>query len=126
MGKKATILISDISSGKYDHIFKNLYVDDDIIPAEKSRFIQALESFISIYGDLEAEIYSAPGRSEISGNHTDHQRGKVLATSVNIDAIAVCSPSSDNFVHFKSEGYTTISVDITNPQTSFHLTQTGL
>lgn len=115
MANKATSIISNINSGTYDSTFKKLYVDEEIIPEEKNRYIRAIESFIELYGDLDIEIYSAPGRSEIGGNHTDHQRGKVLATSVNIDVIAVCSPSGDDTVDFKSEGYPAIKVDISNP-----------
>ena len=50
-------------------------------------------------------IFSAPGRTEIGGNHTDHNLGKVLAGSVNLDVIAVCSASDSGWIHLKSEGY---------------------
>ena len=53
----------------------------------------------------EAGLYSAPGRTEIGGNHTDHQHGRVLAGSVNIDMIAAAAPNSLNQLRVQSEGY---------------------
>lgn len=114
MANKATAIIKSIDSGRYDAVFSGLYIDNTIIAEENERYKKAIEEFISLYGDLDIEIYSAPGRSEICGNHTDHQCGKVLATSVNIDVIAIVSPTNDNIVHFKSEGYPADEVDISN------------
>ena len=56
---------------------------------QKERYISAVMKFIEQYGDGDIQIFSAPGRSEIGGNHTDHQHGKVLAdiTSDNIKSI---------------------------------------
>ena len=73
--------------GKYDQLLKDIYVDEAVIEYQQERYIKALESFEKIYGEKEVEIYSAPGRSEVGGNHTDHQFGKVLATSINLDAL---------------------------------------
>lgn len=58
------------------------------------------------------EIYSAPGRSEVGGNHTDHQHGMVLATSINLDALAVVGASKDENIHVMSEGYDMVDVEI--------------
>ena len=71
--------------GKYDQLLKDIYVDEAVIEYQQERYIKALESFEKIYGEKEVEIYSAPGRSEVGGNHTDHQFGKVLATSINLE-----------------------------------------
>ena len=61
--------------GKYDQLLKDIYVDEAVIEYQQERYIKALESFEKIYGEKEVEIYSAPGRSEVGGNHTDHQFG---------------------------------------------------
>ena len=52
-----------------------------------------IERFHSLYGAAEPGVWSAPGRTEISGNHTDHQHGKVLAASVNMDMLAAAAPN---------------------------------
>ena len=54
---------------------------------------------------MPVEIYSAPGRSEVGGNHTDHQHGRVLAASVSLDAIAVAGRVDEPLVRIQSEGY---------------------
>ena len=87
--KKASLLIQEIQTHKYNSIFKDVYVDEHLLSYQKERYVQAIEKFISLYGDQEVEIYSTPGRSEVCGNHTDHQHGCVLAAAVNLDAIAV-------------------------------------
>ena len=50
-----------------------------------------------------AMIFSAPGRTEICGNHTDHQHGKVLAAAINLDTRAVVRPNADNVIRINSE-----------------------
>ena len=76
------------------------------VTAQKKRYIQAVDSFCELYGDRDnLMIFSAPGRTEIGGNHTDHNLGKVLAGSVNLDVIAVCSATDSDWIHLKSEGY---------------------
>ena len=75
-----------------------LYVDSAGLAYQKKRYIKAIEEFENNFMSREISIFSAPGRSEIVGNHTDHQRGKVLATSVNLDAIAIVSKIEDDVV----------------------------
>ena len=58
------------------------------------------------------EIYSAPGRSEVGGNHTDHQYGKVLATSINLDAIAVTARTEDEKITIVSDGYERMEIGL--------------
>ena len=70
------------------------------------RFIEAISKFEEIYGEnRDIEIYSVPGRSEISGNHTDHNNGCVLAGAIDRDIIAVVSKNDDGVIRFSSEGY---------------------
>lgn len=102
-----------LKEGKYTKLLTDIYVDENVIEYQKERYIKALTSFEDIYGDKEVEIYSAPGRSEVGGNHTDHQYGKVLATSINLDAIAIVARREDDVIDLKSEGYDRISVSLT-------------
>lgn len=65
------------------------------------------------YGSHETTaLFSAPGRTEIGGNHTDHQHGCVLAGSVNIDMIAAVGGNSLNQLRLKSEGYDPYVIDL--------------
>ena len=93
--KKCSQLIGEIKTNQYQDLFKSIYVDENKLDSTKERYIQALEKFITLYGDQEVEIYSAPGRSEICGNHTDHQLGKVVAGAINLDIIAIVSKSEE-------------------------------
>ena len=76
-----------------------------------------LAQFHTLFGDKEARIWSAPGRTEIGGNHTDHQLGKVVAASVDMDMLAAAAENGGNTVHVKSEGYEmiTLSLDTLTP-----------
>ena len=56
-------------------------------------------------GDEQVFLFSAPGRTEIGGNHTDHQHGRVLAAAVNMDTIAAAGLTDDNIIRVKSEGF---------------------
>ncbi|MBR1703870.1 MAG: galactokinase [Clostridia bacterium] len=89
-----------------------LYVDEQLLPEQRARYTKTLEEFVALYGDGELEFYSAPGRSEVGGNHTDHQRGRVLACSLNLDVIAVVRKRTDGMIRVKSEGYPEDTVDL--------------
>ena len=89
---KAAALIDQFKQNKFADILLDFYEDPSRIEAQNKRYITALETFIQLYGDRDVEIYSSAGRSEVSGNHTDHQHGRVLAASINLDTIAVVSP----------------------------------
>ena len=62
--------------------------------------------------DRRVVLVSAPGRTELAGNHTDHNRGRVLAASVNLDSIAVASPRDDMKVRLSSEGFPLVEIDL--------------
>ncbi|MBQ9064948.1 MAG: galactokinase [Blautia sp.] len=110
MGQNAADLIQGFKTGKYDGLLLDIYADESVIAHQRERYIHALESFSEIFDDEEVEIYSAPGRSEIGGNHTDHQHGQVLAASINLDVIAVAARTDDNLIQVKSEGYEQVVV----------------
>ena len=79
----------------YDSLLLDLYEDEDRIEKQNQRYIKMLEKYIAYYGNDDVEIYNTPGRSEVCGNHTDHQHGCVVAASVNLDAIAAVSYQKD-------------------------------
>ena len=70
--------------------------------------------FESVFGSQPACYFSAPGRTEISGNHTDHQRGRVLAGAVNLDTVAAVRVNGTNTVRIQSKGYPMSVVDLEN------------
>ena len=80
---------------------------------QKARYTAALKKHEELFGTgEEIRLVSAPGRTEIGGNHTDHNRGKVLAAAVNLDTLAAVSPRSDMTVHLISEGHGACTVDL--------------
>lgn len=105
-------LKQSIQNGKFDKEFIMLYGDVD---AAKERYLDAADEFAKLYGDRDnIRIFSAPGRTEIGGNHTDHQHGLVIAGSVNLDVIAIVSENDDKIIRVKSKGYKMDEVDTTN------------
>ena len=84
----------------FDNKLTELYVDLNRIPYEKERYRKAIDSYKTFFGEGEIEIFSAPGRSEIGGNHTDHQLGRVLCASVNMDIIAVVIRQDDKCEYY--------------------------
>ena len=89
----------------------DIYVDAERMDYQVQRYQKAIEIFQGTFGAGEASIYSAPGRTEVGGNHTDHQYGRVLAASINLDAIGIVRKRDDGKVQIKSDGYDLITVD---------------
>ena len=108
---KTTELKAGFQSGKYAELLKDIYIDESVLEYQKGRYVKAIESFEELFGVKDVEIYSAPGRSEIGGNHTDHQCGRVLAASINLDAIAIVAKKESGIV-LKSEGYPMLNVSL--------------
>ena len=85
------------------------------LKAARERAAQAMEGFKESFGateDTMVALCSAPGRTEICGNHTDHQHGRVLAAAVNLDFLACVALNGTSVVHFQSEGWPMTSVDL--------------
>ena len=97
-------LILSIQNGEYDERLVSLYGKTSLTK-EKERVCRAIREFSKLYGDVDARVFSTTGRSEISGNHTDHNHGCVLAASVDLDIIAVACKTDDNIIRVKSEGF---------------------
>ncbi len=93
-----------LTGGALDGTLRSLYGDGFLLQREK--YLALLDRFKREFGLCdEAALFSAPGRSEIGGNHTDHQLGRVLAAAVTMDTRAAAAPRSDNAVCIRSKGY---------------------
>ena len=82
--------------------------------AEKahSRCMEVMEEFYKTFDRPAEALFSAPGRTEIGGNHTDHQKGCVLAASVDLDILAAVAPTQSGIIRVLSQGYPMIEVDL--------------
>ena len=83
-----------------------------ILSLEQKAVLDA--GFAAAFEGAPERYFSAPGRTEIGGNHTDHQRGRVLAGAVNLDTVAAVRPNGTNIIRIQSKGYTMSIVDLTN------------
>ncbi len=96
-----------------DESFAVVY-EKDAYGVQYARFLEVLAAFRELFdkeGDREVSLFSAPGRSEIGGNHTDHNHGLVLAAGISLDAIAVASKNDEGIIRIKSAGYPLDEVD---------------
>ena len=96
----------NIDETKLRKALKLLYGSNkNILNYQYERFDKLFYKHKDYFGDKDVHLFSAPGRTELGGNHTDHNNGRVLAASVNLDAIGVCSTNETNEVKIFSEGY---------------------
>lgn len=100
-------LKQSIRDGAYDRAFAKLYADDAaVIAAQRERYLELIENFEVNFGTgRTVRLYSAPGRTEIGGNHTDHNNGVVMAAAVNLDIVAVVAKNEENVVRVISHGF---------------------
>ena len=114
MMKPIALWKQELSGGVHAARLASLYCcAEDATPAQAARYQAVLDGLETTFGSHEqAGLYSAPGRTEIGGNHTDHQRGRVLAGSVNIDMIAAAAPNSLGQLRVQSEGYPLCVIDL--------------
>ena len=110
----ARSLKENILSGALDVRFSKLYgSDESVLSFQRARYAALLDEFASRYGEgRDVALFSVPGRSELSGNHTDHNHGCVIAGSISLDIIAVASKNENNVVRLKSEGFPEDVVDV--------------
>ena len=109
---KINALKSALLGGEYDSRLCYIY-GESAVAAQRERYAAAIDSFAALYGtDREAALYSVAGRSELSGNHTDHNHGRVIAASIDLDIIAVASPNGEDIIRVKSEGFHEDVIDI--------------
>ena len=109
---KINALIEKIANGK-NSLFQELYgVNEVVLNEQASRYTSLMNEFQKVYGADDVALFSSPGRTEIGGNHTDHNYGRVLAGAVNLDMIAVAATSGTNVIRIKSVGYPEFQVDL--------------
>lgn len=109
-------LTKRIASDKTTDLFKKLYGNKiSKITAQKRRYEELVQRFKNSFPNFnDLVVFSTPGRTEVGGNHTDHNAGRVLAAAVDLDIVAICSSSNDDSVIVQSDGYDEIKLDITN------------
>lgn len=117
-------LLCRVRAGTYDETLKRLYALDGTetgLVQAKERIAALMETFSRRFPAAEGvTLFSAPGRTEIGGNHTDHQRGRVLCGSVDMDMLACAAPNGTNTVRICSEGFPelAVSLDVLSVQTA--------
>ena len=113
MNKTADVK-AKLMSGQFDEQLAYLYAcDKSETKKYADRYIEVIDGLEEIFGAAdEVSLFSAPGRTEIGGNHTDHQHGCILAGSVNLDVIAAVKLNGTNQVRIKSQGYDMDVVDL--------------
>ena len=111
---RAEELAAKLNTEQVKEQFLHLYGEDEnLLKAQQERYTALIRRHAELFGDnQEVQLISAPGRTEIGGNHTDHNHGRVLAASVNLDALCAVSPRDDMKVIFHSEGYNPIAMDL--------------
>ncbi len=109
---KINSLIEKIANGK-NPLFQELYgVNEVVLKEQADRYAALMNEFQQVYGTDDVALFSSPGRTEIGGNHTDHNYGRVLAGAVNLDMIAVAATNGTNVIRIKSAGYPEFQVDL--------------
>ena len=89
----------------------------EVLARQKQRYRGLIEKFLRLYpGETEIELFSSPGRSEVGGNHTDHNGGRVLAAALDLDIAAVACKTGDGLMTLHSEGYPAVTVDTRQPE----------
>ena len=100
-----------LRQGGLDETLQSLYGTAQL-EAARSRCAGVLEGFARTFGKEAEALFSAPGRTELGGNHTDHQHGRVLAAGVDLDILAAAAVNDSGVIRVQSEGYPLISVDL--------------
>ena len=93
-----------LESEKAKKLLGELYGKAAVAENQK-RYEDLVGKFVKEFGEKDLYLFSSPGRTEISGNHTDHNHGKVLAGSINLDCVGVAAVNDTNFVNIVSETF---------------------
>ncbi len=91
---------------KLKSIFSKIYSDNNAVQeSQLKRYNELANTYKGFFGDQEMQYFSTPGRTEIGGNHTDHNYGRVLAGSINLDSVAIAAPNQSDIITVYSKGY---------------------
>lgn len=103
-----------LSSKKAEGYFKEMYGDKTgVLQFQIERYNALYNRFFDHFSEFaDVSFFSTPGRTEVGGNHTDHNAGRVLAAAVDLDIVSVASPSEDNMIIIQSAGYPEIQINI--------------
>jgi len=97
---------SRILSGACDGTLQKIYsIGGEQLAPYRARILSAIDAFSAQYGAQPVRVFSVSGRTELGGNHTDHQHGRVLAGGISLDIIAVAAKTDDGIMRIKSEGF---------------------
>src|SRR5512140_3857401 len=107
-------LIETLHKGKANKLLASLYgTKPETIKKQVERYTGLLKTFIKRFGpNRDVDIFSTPGRTEVGGNHTDHNAGRILAAAVDLDVVAVASKNAENIIRVESEGYAGFSIQL--------------
>ena len=111
-------LLQDLSAGRHDPALAALYALDgtaESLDRARERAEHVVQCFIDAFSpapETSAALFSGPGRTEIGGNHTDHQHGHVLCGSVDLDMLACAAPNGLDVIRIHSEGYPALEVSL--------------
>lgn len=100
-------------SEKEVSVLNRVYGEENLAK-EQARYEHLVTKFKENFGEGKVDFFTAPGRTEILGNHTDHNHGKVLTASIAMDTIAAVRKNGTSLVHVISEGYKEITIDLEN------------
>ncbi|NLK05737.1 MAG: galactokinase [Spirochaetales bacterium] len=104
--------IGEIKNATLHQLYPKLYGQHCNNEHMDVRYIALIEQHHRLFGEENPSLFSTAGRTELGGNHTDHNLGKVLAATINLDTIAAVTPRSDSKVILDSEGYPRVEVDL--------------
>ena len=111
-------LLQTLTDGQHDQTLAGLYALDGAqasLDAARTRAVHVVQSLISAFSpapDAQAGLFSGPGRTEIGGNHTDHQHGRVLCGSVDLDMLACAARNGSGVIRIQSEGYPALEIEL--------------
>ena len=111
------MLLQQLDGGKAEDFLEKMYGKDHV-EENKKRYLRVMEGFEQSFKNTDLYLFTSAGRTEISGNHTDHNHGKVLAGSINLDCVAAAAANGTDEIHITSETYNqrfTIRLDDLSP-----------
>ena len=112
----SSALLSSLRAGDHDGALAALYALDGAqssLDRARDRACRTAGNLMKTFAPSGAAVlFSGPGRTEIGGNHTDHQHGRVLCGSVDMDMLACAAPNGKNVIRIQSEGYPALEVEL--------------